>query len=210
MNPWRFDSKVAETFVSHARQHIPGYERVIDKSVAFLSRTLDYNDAVIDIGCATGHTLKKLSSVGFTNLHGVDNSDSMMVHVPVGIARLTCSDRLPMDQTYHAAIMNWTLHFVRDKVVYLQDIFAQLESGGYLILSDKTYNQGTALNLYHDFKRSQGVSDQDITEKALAVKDVMFIDSQQWYQNALINTGFKDITIIDADWCFSTFLAVKP
>ena len=210
MNPWRFDSQVAETFVDHARQHIPGYERVIDKSVNLLRRTIDYNDAVIDIGCATGHTLKKLAEVGFTNLHGVDNSDSMLSRIPTNLATLTCSDRLPTNTQYRAVIANWTLHFVRDKISYLKDIYTQLEPGGYFILSEKTHNQGTMLDLYHDYKRSQGVSDQEIQNKAQAVRDVMFIDSQQWYLDTLSRTGFQDITVIDADWCFTTFLAVRP
>jgi len=207
MTQWRFDSRIAEIFVDHARQHIPGYERVINKSVDFLRRTLEPTDAIIDIGCATGHTLKKLSVAGFTNLHGVDNSASMLAHVPADLATLTCSNWLPMHPKYQAVIMNWTLHFVRDKVRYLRDIHTQLEPGGYLILSDKTYNQGTFLDLYHDYKRSQGVSDQEVAEKAAAVKDVMFIDDQSWYISTLADLGFCDITIIDADWCFTSFLA---
>jgi tRNA (cmo5U34)-methyltransferase len=207
---WQFDSRIAEIFVSHARQHIPGYERVIDKSVDFLSYTLEPNDAIIDIGCATGHTLKRLSAAGFVNLHGVDNSASMLAHVPADLATLTCSDRLPTDTQYRAVIMNWTLHFVRDKIQYLQNIWTQLEPGGYLILSDKTHNQGVKLDLYHDYKRSRGVSDQEVVEKAQAVKNVMFVDSQQWYLDTLVKLGFQDITIIDADWCFTSFLAIKP
>lgn len=210
MIPWRFDSQVAETFVEHARQHIPGYERVIDKSVTLLRHAIKLDDAVIDIGCATGHTLKKLSTAGFTNLHGVDNSDSMLAHVPANLATLTCSNRLPVDTHYRVVIANWTLHFVQDKVSYLKDIHTQLEPGGYLILSEKTHNQGIMLDLYHDYKKSQGVSDQAIQEKALAIKDVMFINSQQWYLDTLTCLGFQDITVIDADWCFTTFLAVRP
>jgi tRNA (cmo5U34)-methyltransferase len=209
IEPWRFDKKVAKTFVQHAQNHIPGYDRVIDKSVNFLKRRLNANDAIIDVGCATGETLKRLSQAGFNNLYGVDNSPDMLEQVPQHVARLLCDDRFPCQQKYQAVIMNWTLHFVSNKLQYLTDIWNSLDHKGILILSDKTQNKDVYLELYHDFKRSQGLSEQEIQNKTAQVQDVMHIDSQAWYLKTLTHIGFDDIIVIDADWCFTTFLAIK-
>ena len=63
---WKFDENVAPVFVEHARQHIPDYEAVTDKCTRYCTLNLDKQSKIIDVGCATGHTLKKELS----NIHG--------------------------------------------------------------------------------------------------------------------------------------------
>ena len=208
VKPWAFDDQVAENFRQHARQHIPGYERVLEKCAAICCNQLDKNARIIDVGCAVGETLELLSREGFVNLVGVDNSPSMLEHVIPGIAELHCSDKLP-EMTYDAVLMNWTLHFVPNKYRYLESICANLNPGGFLILSDKTSNDPPYLSLYHEYKQRHGVGIEEINNKAASLKGKMFIDDQNWYKYALLDVGFSDITIIDADWCFTTFIAWK-
>ena len=43
---WKFDHDVASIFVDHARQHIPNYETVIDKSMIY-TRTRHIEDSGI-------------------------------------------------------------------------------------------------------------------------------------------------------------------
>ena len=204
---WRFDAKVAETFVDHARQHIPNYEKVIDKSVALCQHLLTPSSCIIDVGCATGHTLIKLQQAGFKNLVGVDASADMLSFCH-STADLICSSTLPQRQ-YDAVLCNWTLHFVKDKVSYLKDVYQYLQPGGFLILSEKTSRDELPLNFYHQFKRQQGVSDHDINQKANSVKDIMQINQPAWYIDTLHAIGFDTTYIIDADWCFTSFLSIK-
>ena len=75
---WVFDNAVASTFVDHARQHIPNYDQVIDKSVDLCLRYLPSQANIIDVGCATGETLRRLHAAGFTNLSGVEASYAML------------------------------------------------------------------------------------------------------------------------------------
>jgi tRNA (cmo5U34)-methyltransferase len=120
------------------------------------------------------------------------------------------SEHFPVDTgPYHVVLCNWTLHFIEKKVEYLTAVYDSLVTGGVLVLTEKTANGGIELQLYHDFKRSQGVSEQDIENKAYSVRDIMFVDSYAWYLDILNNIGFKDIRIINASPCFTTFMAVK-
>ena len=205
---WKFDDRVADIFEQHAEQHIPNYLSVIQKSVDLCELMLHKNSSIIDIGCATGKTLQELHRRGFKNLHGVDNSQPMLDKIDPNIAKLYLSKHLPLG-SYDAALMNWTLHFVNDKWKYLDDIHKGLNPGGFLILSDKTSNETPYLDLYHKFKLSKGVSPEEIQAKARSVKNLMYINDQQWYKSALMATGFRDISIISADWCFTTFVAFK-
>ena len=205
---WQFDAQVAESFVAHARQHIPNYDLVIDKCVELASDHLGRFDPIIDVGCATGETLRRLHAAGFLNLTGVETSAAMLKHCDYDIAQYIHSDRFPQE-TFAAVLCNWTLHFVQDKMSYLTDMYANLKPGGILVLSEKTTVDPVCIDHYHKWKHSQGVAWTDILAKQAAVKGIMYIDSPEWYINALTQVGFKQIEIIDASWCFTTFLCTK-
>jgi tRNA (cmo5U34)-methyltransferase len=205
---WQFNEKVAETFVSHAKQHIPNYSQVIDKSIEVCSHYLQPQDKIIDVGCATGETLRRLHRAGFNNLTGVEASHAMLQHCDFSIARILHNDRFP-NEKFDGVLCNWTLHFIEDKEMYLVDIHRNMNENGVLVLSEKTSLDPTAIKFYHEWKHRQGVSWEDIQAKEAAVKDVMFINDPKWYIDTLTWVGFKNIQIIDANWCFTTFMAIK-
>lgn len=210
---WEFNKNVAKIFHKHARQHIPDYDKVIDLSVlackTFLKDPL--NDKIIDVGCATGETISRLYYNGCCNLIGVDSSQAMLDHCDQTQAVYICGYNFPIDQGPYAAVLcNWTLHFIKDKYHYLQEIYQGLLPGGFLILTDKTENHGPALTLYHEFKRMQGVSEEEIKTKSESLKNIMFIDPTDWYIKTLSDMGFIDISIINASPCFTSFLVFKP
>ena len=208
--PWKFDEQIANNFVSHAKKHIPDYNRVIDYSIEICKQILLPSDKIIDVGCATGETLNRLHIAGFLNLVGVDSAPNMLAKCNSKISTLLLNEHFPVDNgPYNAVLCNWTLHFIKEKYVYLKDIFENIGSGGFLILTDKTVNDGVDLQLYHNFKRSCGVTEQEIREKAESLNGVMFIDSMQWYINTLQELGFNKVSIINANFCFTTFLAIK-
>lgn len=205
---WKFDASVANTFVDHARQHIPNYDQVIDKSVAICKCHLDKSSRIIDVGCATGETLRRLNQAGFDTLTGVEASHDMLKHCDPAIARLIHSDRFPND-AFDAVLCNWTLHFIEDKEKYLIDIHRNLQPNGFLILSEKTSLDPVAIAQYHEWKLAQGVTVEQIAAKEAAVKDIMYIQDPKWYLDTLARIGFKNIQIIDASWCFTTFFCQK-
>jgi len=204
---WKFDETIAPVFVEHARKHIPNYESVTDKCARYCELNLSKDSKIIDVGCATGHTIQKLYARGFTNLHGIDNSKKMIDLAPSDIATYTVSDRFPKGQ-YDMILCNWTLHFMEDKVSYLQDIYDSLIDNGTMIISEKTSIESAMIEMYHDHKMNLGVSKEKIKEKQKRIENVMFIKSVEWYQQTLRTMGFK-VNIIDADWCFTTFMCKK-
>jgi len=204
---WKFDAQVAKVFVDHARQHIPNYDQVIDKSVQLCDYLLPNQAKIIDVGCATGETLRRLYNNGFVNLHGVDASQDMIDQAPL-VANYVQSHTLPPGP-YHAVLCNWTLHFVKNKYDYLVDIHANLEPGVFLVLTEKTSLDPTAVHFYHRFKSQQGVSQQEIDAKPQSVESIMFVDRPEWYMKYMKLIGFRNIQIIDASWCFTSFYCEK-
>lgn len=205
MKEWEFNADIAKVFVDHARQHIPNYDRVIDKSVAICERLLDKDAVIVEVGCATGETLRRLNTAGFTNIHGVDSSREMLDYCNDTTATLHHSEQFPRVKC-DAVICNWTLHFVKSKISYITSVISQLKPGGIFILSEKTSKDPTAIEFYHDIKRANGVSEQEIADKARSVENIMHINSPEWYLAMLTDFGFERIQIFDADWCFTSFV----
>jgi tRNA (cmo5U34)-methyltransferase len=209
---WKFDESVAASFANHARQHIPDYDKVIDLSVSLCEQLLSdpVEDKIIDVGCATGETVNRLWDNKLCNLIGVDNSQPMLDRCQNKNVFYINSNRFPHENgPYKAVLCNWTLHFIKNKIDYLEDIFNGLDKSGFLILSEKTCNTGIELELYHNFKRKNGVSDSEIERKSEQLKNVMFVDDVDWYIQAFKNIGFQKWSIINAAPCFTTFLAFK-
>jgi tRNA (cmo5U34)-methyltransferase len=206
---WKFDSSVANIFAVHAERHIPHYRAVLEKTLDICNMFADKNSAIIDIGCATGETLKLLSYNGYTNLYGVDSSQDMLNQCPSGIAKLTCADQLLFEPNFFKImICNWTLHFVKHKQQYLKTIVDQLAPGGVLVLSEKTSLDPLMIQFYHQIKRKNGVSDQEIVDKEKQIQNIMYINSINWYCEQLTKLDLT-VHIIDADYAFTSFLCVK-
>ena len=203
---WKFDDNIAPNFVEHAKKHIPNYDKVIYKTASICNHLCNKDDPIIDVGCATGETLRKLELNGFINLYGVDNSKSMLDYCHTK-ATLYHSNILP-ERQYKAIIMNWTLHFIKQKSEYLEHCSKNLQEDGFIILSDKTNKDSFLIERYHDFKRDCGVSEEEIIGKQQAVEDMMYIDDINWYFDQGKKLGFN-VDIIDADFCFTTFLYRK-
>jgi cyclopropane fatty-acyl-phospholipid synthase-like methyltransferase len=204
---WKFDEQVAARFQTEAEQHIPDYHRVIDMCVDVAKRLLKPDAPIVDFGSALGYTVDKFINAGFTNVTGVDNSESMIsqsLHKECTVL----SDRLPTT-IYKLIVVNWTLHFILDKIDYLTDFYNKLDAGGMLILSEKTVQSLTVKNMYYDFKRANGVTDEYITTKEKSLNKIMQSMPVEWYVEQLANVGFVRIEIINAHNGFVTFLCKK-
>ncbi len=207
-NDWVFDSNIEKIYNEHVKAHIPNYDRVIQKSLDVCQKVCKNSDPIIDIGCANGATLTKLNRLGFNNLHGVEASADMIKNFNSDIAKITISDVLPKNE-YKVVLANWVLHFIKNKKQYIKDVYDSLQTGGVLILSEKTSKEQELTFYYHLFKQRSGVSESEIISKSKSLENVMFIDSCEWYLETLKAIGFKNIHVIDADWCFATFYAEK-
>lgn len=206
---WTFDDTVAQRFQKEAETHIPDYERVINLCLSYTQQVFGDNKAikVIDVGSALGHTMDKYISSGYTEVYGVENSQSM-------ISASKYPDRVSLSNTfvkesYDVVLANWTLHFVEKREQYLRDIFESLQPGGMLIVSDKMDHTIETENLYYDFKRANGVPEDVIQKKKLALIGVLVTKPLSWYIETLKDIGYSDIQVVNSRYMFSTIYARK-
>ena len=81
-----------------------------------------------------------------------------------------------------------------------------MNEGGTFILSEKTTLDPLMIEEYHKFKIGKGVSEEEIKVKEKQLLDVMFINDTEWYLNNLKDVGFKKVNVVNAHYCFNTFI----
>lgn len=123
-------------------------------------------------------------------------------------ATLIESNQFPVEHgPFDVVIANWVLHFIKDRVNYLHDIKRSLSPGGMLILTEKIAGSLLANELYHDFKRRNGMTEEQIEEKKQRLEGVLIAYPLEWYFEELRKAGFDKIEIINVNTVFFTFMA---
>lgn len=123
-------------------------------------------------------------------------------------ATLIHSEDFPVEHDpFDVVVANWVLHFIKDREQYLETIKKSLSPNGALILTEKVSGSSLANELYYDFKRSNGMTEEQIEEKKQRLEGVLTTYPLQWYIDTLDKLGFKQIDVINANTVFVTLLA---
>jgi len=82
------------------------------------------------------------------------------------------------------------------RAAVIEKVYAGLRPGGVLVLSEKIRAEQDAgeqllVDLHHDFKRANGYSDLEISQKRAAIENVMRINSLSEHQQRLQDAGFS-------------------
>ena len=114
---------------------------------------------MIDVGCATGHTmLGLLRRDSFHAVHGVDSAPPMVARCRANLTAAghattaarcvheldTMPPLLALDPPLGAVLANWTLHFMSAarREDYLRSVWHAVAPGGALVLTEKTLQAG--------------------------------------------------------------------
>lgn len=206
---WVFDSKVAEDFLNIAQTNIPDYNRVIGLVIKIAKKYLNNDSKILDFWSALWFTLENLYNNWFRNLYWVDSSIDMISR-SFKWANLVNLDKFPLNLwKFDFIISNWTLHFIKDRELYIKDMYDSLNEWGYLFITEKILTSNMSEDLYHDFKRSMWLTDEEILKKKLSIEWVLIPKSLEWYLNIFNKTWFKNIDIVNATPSFYSFLLKK-
>jgi len=205
---WQFDNELALRFQKEAETNIPDYERVIDLCIDIANLKFNKESTIVDVGSALGYTIDKFNQNGYSYVYGVESSQAMIDNSKQQ-AYIKLSDTFPTEWNPDFVMANWTLHFVNERKQYIDAIYNSLTENGALVITDKTTQTDEVKELYYNFKRNNGVSNEYIYEKEQKLKGYMNLLPVEWYVNTLKEVGFKSIQIINAKLGFVTFYAEK-
>ncbi|RLM09376.1 carboxy-S-adenosyl-L-methionine synthase CmoA [Gibbsiella quercinecans] len=228
LGDWTFDERVAEVFPDMIQRSVPGYSNIISMIGMLAERFVQPDSQVYDLGCSLGAaTLSMRRNIRVTgcNIIAVDNSPAMVercrrhidafrADTPVEVVE---ADILDIDiQNASMVVLNFTLQFLEpaDRLRILQQIYRGLRPGGALVLSEKfsfeDANVGELLfNMHHDFKRANGYSELEISQKRSMLENVMLTDSVQVHKARLQQAGFQHAEVWFQCFNFGSLIALK-
>ncbi|MCM5704828.1 carboxy-S-adenosyl-L-methionine synthase CmoA [Larsenimonas salina] len=224
-----FDEQVVQCFPDMIRRSVPGYGQIIGMIGVVAKRFVPEGGHIHDLGCSLGAcTLaicQQLPPEAFT-LDAIDLSPAMIArardtlasHHPMHRVQLREGDIRYIDYApSDMIVLNFTLQFLppeeRDAVIAL--LAEALKPGGVLVLSEKVrFDNEDAerllFDLHHDFKRANGYSDMEISQKRSALEDVMITDSMSTHIDRLERAGLVGVTPWFQHLNFASLLAFKP
>jgi tRNA (cmo5U34)-methyltransferase len=223
-----FDKTVVEVFPDMIQRSVPGYSTIISTIEKLTSTFHQANTNLYDLGCSLGAatlSMRKAVTKDNCKIIGLDSSQAMVdkcrLHikayksdVPVEITMADILD-YPIENA-SVIVMNFTLQFIppEQRLALLKKLQQALIPGGLLILSEKLKWQDNGINevinnLHLDFKRANGYSELEISQKRSAIENVMKIDDEQTHLSRLEQAGFESASIWYQCFNFASFVAIK-
>lgn len=225
---FRFDASVARVFPDMIRRSVPGYTTVIPMIEGITEQYVQPGSNCYDLGCSLGAATLAMRH-GITHedcqLIGVDNSSAMIERCEHYVAlddhplpvSLRCEDILDTELTNASVTtLNYTLQFVppAQRFGLLRRIAEATRPGGVLILSEKIrfeseQEQDTQTRLHHEFKRANGYSDLEISQKRAAIEQVLIPETLDTHRQRLLEAGFDQVLLWYQCFNFVSILAIK-
>ncbi len=225
--PFDFNQDVADVFDDMVQRSVPFYKEIHSLIVDLVSRYYQEGHKVFDFGCSTGTTIRllehffsqKQKSIQFV---GVDMSAPMIEKAKEKCANVREVDFLNEDMTTvnlegaQIVILNYTLQFlkVEKRQAFLEKIYNALPTGGILILSEKIRSplpimEECITDLYYDFKRRQGYSELEISQKREALENVLIPLTPKEQTVMIEDAGFDQVEMLFRWYNFASYLGIK-
>jgi len=228
VRPFQFDENVAKVFPDMISRSVPGYDLIVHILESITEKFVQEGSNIYDLGCSLGASaLSMMHGINQKNVHliAIDNSYPMikkcksyldLYHSPAEID-LICSDIQNVKiENASVVVMNFTLQFIepqkRDKII--QEIYNGMNPGGVLILSEKIsfpdekqHNLNDELHL--NFKKQQGYSHLEISQKRSSLDNVLIRDSLDIHKKRILKAGFTTFEMWFRCYNFVSMLAIK-
>jgi len=226
--PFSFDKKVAEVFPDMIQRSVPGYPIIIQHIEKLASRFVTDDSLVFDLGCSLGAASLAMSKGIKTKgnkIIGVDNSAAMLDRCQQHIDSFKHATPIEL---HHAdineieisnasmVVLNFTLQFIpkKERLALLKKIYHGLNRGGILLLSEKIEFEDEKINdlmieLHHEFKKENGYSDLEISQKRNSLENVLVPDTLDEHQERLRLAGYSSASCWIQQFNFISLLAIK-
>lgn len=226
--PFVFDEMVAQVFPDMIKRSVPGYANVVAGTGLIAGDYIQPASNCYDLGCSVGaSTFAMLQHIKINDfrLVAVDNSSHMVRLCWQNIHRSSYTDKVEVacadiqNTKIHNAfvvVLNFTLQFIPlgQRTDLLSRIFSGMVKDGVLVLSEKLAfetkaEQQRQTALHESFKRVQGYSELEISQKRAVLENVLVPESLETHLQRLIRIGFKDAQMLFRSINFASIMAWK-
>ncbi len=227
ITPFRFDEAVVDVFPDMIQRSVPGYSTMISAIGLLAARFAQDGSRCYDLGCSLGAAslaMQQQLKARQCQIIAVDNSEAMVNRLRNGLQSMPeinldvrCADIRDIDiENASVVVLNFTLQFipVEDREALLAKIYRGILPGGLLILSEKLAfddprQQNLQTEMHHLFKKMQGYSEMEISQKRTALENVLIAESFTVHQQRLTRVGFSSVELWFQYFNFSSMIALK-
>lgn len=204
-----FDASVASVFPDMIRRSVPGYGEIIALTGLLAGKYAQAGSRCYDLGCSLGAaslSMRRRIPHADCRIIAVDNAPAMLEQARThledapGLAPVEfhCADvREVAIEDASVVVLNFTLQFIEpaERLPLLQRIQAGLRPGGVLILAEKLAfandrEQDFNTEMHLAFKRANGYSELEISQKRTALENVLIPDTREQHEERLRWAGF--------------------
>jgi tRNA (cmo5U34)-methyltransferase len=211
--PFEFDDRVAAVFPDMLRRSVPGYAGMIGMIGVLAGQQAKVGGRFYDLGCSLGAATAVMRAAlagSQAELVAIDNAPAMIERArerfeaqPGPPVELRCEDiRETEIEQAGMVVLNLTLQFVppEERLALLRRIHRGLEPDGVLVLSEKIAGEDPAeqqlmTELHHAFKRANGYSDLEISQKRSALEKVLIPETLVEHRARLHAAGFRRVDL---------------
>jgi len=224
-----FDAQVAQVFPDMIKRSVPGYEKMIATIAMITERTAQDNSNLYDLGCSLGAaTLSMrgaLKDKTGCQIIAVDNSEAMVKRCTETIQAYRSDTPVTVLQddicninieNASVVVLNFTLQFLtpEKRLELLTNIYNGLLPGGILVLSEKfvfedELSHQLLIDLHLDFKRNNGYSELEISQKRSSLENVLIADTVDEHYQRLQAAGFKHNNLWYQCFNFGSIISIK-
>ncbi len=224
VNDFVFDSKVADVFEDMINRSVPGYGLTLSMIACLANKYAQDNSNCYDLGCALGaSTLAMRRAIDKENVKiiAVDNSEAMVEKCRENIKdtsiEIICDDICNIEiKNASVVVLNFTLQFIapEKRTAFLKKIYQGLLPQGLVFIAEKIKflnkkEQGFKENLYYTYKKLNGYSELEISQKRDALQNILKSDTISSYEERLKGIGFDEFYICSQCLNFISFCAIK-
>lgn len=231
---FEFNDAVASVFDDMIERSVPGYRSIVLQTGMLAGKFSVPGTTCYDLGSSLGaatlsmrHHIEKHhpGKASTISLVALDNSNAMLSRMRDRISNedspVPVSTELADISDYHyrehsVAVLNFTLQFipVAKRALILQSLADNMVSGGALILSEKirfedAQQQQLMTSMYENFKRSNGYSELEISQKRDALENVLIPETLQTHKARLLDCGFTSVEVWFQCFNFASLVAIR-
>ncbi len=224
---FKFDETVVDVFPDMIQRSVPGYSTIISAIGLLAGRFCRQNSVCYDLGCSLGAAtlaMRQQITAKDCRIVAIDNSEAMVnrfrrnLQANAGIpVEVLCGDIRDVEiKNASVVVLNFTLQFipVEDRGRLLAGIHRGLLPGGILILSEKlafddVRQQALQTDMHHLFKKAQGYSELEVSQKRAALENVLIPETFRTHQQRLKAAGFSSVEVWFQYFNFASMIALK-
>jgi len=222
---WSFSQKIAPFFDDHITKSVPFYKEFQWLCCEISDYFVKDKSIVYDIGCSTGAFTRKLSENHLDKknlkIYGIDIVKEMILYAKKknqkkNITYLLRDINNMNFKKSDLIISFYTIQFIKQKFrqKLINKIYKSLNWGGGFFFVEKVRSydartQDMNNEIYIEWKKIMGFSDEEINSKTKSLKGVLDPFSSKGNLDMLKRSGFRDISVIGKFICFEVILAIK-